>query len=312
MKLDKTLNFKKVRCVKGYDDCLEVGKEYNVIDISVDIKVKDDEGELLYWESDHFEPVLEPVVNQLQNMELPTEFETEASEPKFKVGDKVYKYGETDVKTVLEVFEDGYMRISNYPHRVNNEVICHATPENHALLSKPFPAIEFEAVEPVLADNSVNIQDIGTDILDTNADIKDTPEFKVGDKVYFGANPDIKTISEVGDDNDVQFVGELGWASGDCCCHATQENYERLQATFPGIEFEAPPKPLTGIELAKKMIAKGHNYLVVDTVIGIRVLTRLEGNTLIDSNNVRLDELDDITPLNDETGEPLTESVLND
>ena len=62
----------------------------------------------------------------------------------FKVGDNVYKYGETDVKTVLEVFEDGYMRISNYPHRVNHEVLCHATPENHAVLSKPFPAIEFE------------------------------------------------------------------------------------------------------------------------------------------------------------------------
>ena len=43
---------------------------------------------------------------------------------------------------------------------------------------------EFEVVEPVLADNSVNIQDIDTDILDTNADIKDTPKFKVGDKVY--------------------------------------------------------------------------------------------------------------------------------
>ena len=75
---------------------------------------------------------------------------------------------------------------------------------------------------------------------------------------------------------------------------------------------KALPMPLTGIELAKKLIAKGHNYLVVDTVIGIRVLTRLEGNTLIDSNNVRLDELDDITPLNDETGEPLTESVLDE
>ena len=154
--------------------------------------------------------------NPIQGVELTPEFE--AVEPKFKVGDKVYKYGETDVKTVLEVFEDGYMRISNYPHRVNHELLCHATPENHALLSKP----------------------------------------------------------------------------------------------YPHIEFEQPPKPLTGIELAKKLIAKGHNYLVVDTVIGIRVLTRLEGNTLIDSNNVRLDELDDITPLNDETGEPLTESVLDE
>lgn len=142
MKLDKTLNFKKVRCVKGYEDCLEIGKEYNVIDISVEIKVKDDEGKFLYWESDHFEPVLDSAENPLQNIELTPEFEV--VEPTFKVGDKVYKYGETDVKTVLEVFEDGYMDLSNYPHLVNHEVICHATPENHALLSKPFPAIEFE------------------------------------------------------------------------------------------------------------------------------------------------------------------------
>ena len=82
--------------------------------------------------------------NPLQNIELTPEFETEASEFKFEVGNKVYKYGETDVKTVLEVFEDGYMRISNYPHRVNHEVLCHATPENHAMLSKPYPHIEFE------------------------------------------------------------------------------------------------------------------------------------------------------------------------
>ena len=78
----------------------------------------------------------------LQNIELTPEFEV--VEPTFKVGDKVYKYGETDVKTVLEVFEDGHMRISKYPYRVNHEVICHATPENHAMLSKPYPHIEFE------------------------------------------------------------------------------------------------------------------------------------------------------------------------
>ena len=216
MKLDKTLNFKKVRCVQARSECLTVGREYSVLDIRMEVKVKDDEGDNCYWESDHFEPVLEPAENPEQGVELTPEFE--AVEPTFKVGDKVYKYGETDVKTVLEVFEDGYMRISNYPHRVNHESLCYATPENHALLSKPFPAIE----------------------------------------------------------------------------------------------FEQPTKELTGIELAKKLIAKGHNYLVVDTVIGIRVLTRLEGNTLIDSNNVRLDELDDITPLDDITGEPLTESVLDE
>jgi hypothetical protein len=62
----------------------------------------------------------------------------------FKVGDKVYKYGETDVKTVLEVFENGYMQISNYPHRVNHETICYATQENYEMLCKLYPHIQFE------------------------------------------------------------------------------------------------------------------------------------------------------------------------
>ena len=64
---------------------------------------------------------------------------------KFKVGDKVYKYAETDVKTVLEVFNDGYMRISDYPHRVNRETICHVTQENYEMLCKPYPHIQFES-----------------------------------------------------------------------------------------------------------------------------------------------------------------------
>ena len=220
MKLDKILNFKKVRCVKGYDGCLKVGKEYNVIDISVEIKVKDDEGNFLYWESDYFEPVLDSAETPLQDMKLTPEFETEASEPKFKVGDKVYI---PNIKNLCTIRNDGKVITSDGQYYCN-----------------------------------------------------------------------------LSDSHDLCFV------------LATPENYEMLCKLYPHIEFEAPPKPLTGIELAKKLIAKGHNYLVVDTVIGIRVLTRLEGNTLIDSNNVRLDELDDITPLDDETGEPLTESILND
>ena len=70
------------------------------------------------------------------------------------------------------------------------------------------------------------------------------PKFKVGDKVYcLLLEPKIFTILEVGgdNDNDVRFAGEFGWASGYSCCHATPENYERLQATFPRIEFEKPP-----------------------------------------------------------------------
>lgn len=142
--LSDFLKVEKVRCVSiGNYKFITVGKEYDVVGLtrnSVFI-VNDYESENLYPYK-HFEPVLDSAENPLQKMELTPEFG--ASEPTFKVGNKVYKYGETDVKTVLEVFENGHMNISNYPHRVNHEVICHATPENHALLSKPFPAIEFE------------------------------------------------------------------------------------------------------------------------------------------------------------------------
>ena len=144
--LSDFLKVKKVRCVKTCGGCLTVGKEYSVLDIRMEIKVKDDEDEDCYWESDRFEPVPDQAENPLENMKLT---------PEFEVGNKVYKYGETDVKTVLEVFEGGYMRISNYPHRVNHEVLCHATPENHAMLSKPYPHIEFEQVPKPLSGDAL-------------------------------------------------------------------------------------------------------------------------------------------------------------
>ena len=59
MKLDDFLKCKKVRCVKAYGDCLAVGKEYSVLNIRMEIEVRDDEGGRYYWESDHFEPVVD-------------------------------------------------------------------------------------------------------------------------------------------------------------------------------------------------------------------------------------------------------------
>ena len=140
--LSDFLKVKKVRCVNGYGIVhLTEGKEYEIKSLDY-ISVYGDDGCSVCIDANRFKPVLDSAENPLQNIELTPEFEV--VEPTFKVGDKVYKYGETDVKTVLEVFEDGYMRISNYPYRVNHEVICHATPENHAMLSKPYPHIEFE------------------------------------------------------------------------------------------------------------------------------------------------------------------------
>ena len=217
MKLDKTLNFKKVRCVKGYDDCLEIGKEYNVIDVSVEIKVKDDRGELLYWESDYFEPVIDELSksaeNPLQGVEL--------------------------------------------------------TPE-------------FEAVEP---------------------------KFKVGDKVYRGLKGEIRTVERVE-------IKSLHFAEGGCdfikhCCHATQENYERLQATFPDIEFERPPKPLSGDDIVKAMLKKGIKNVLCLWGNGDKIIIdRLSYKGGLMSTNCNI--VGGLTPIDWYTGEPLTESILND
>lgn len=66
-------------------------------------------------------------------------------------------------------------------------------------------------------------------------------KFKVGEKVYFSTDPDIKIVSDVNNDNTVRFMGESDWVSGDCCCPATQENYEKLCSLFECIDFEQPP-----------------------------------------------------------------------
>ena len=230
MKLDKTLNFKKVRRVKAYGDCLTFGKEYSVLDIRMEVKVKDDEGDNCYWESDHFEPVVDDELpksaeNPLQNMKLTPELETEASEPKFKVGDKV----------------------------------------------------------------------------------------------YFGTDPNIKTISEVGRDNDLELDGEFGWVSGDCCCHATQENHEMLCKLYPNIKFEAPPKELKGSDLARAMLERGdrriygyasdnsdndpHGYECV-----VRDYDVNSGFGVIMSNA----RYEFFNPCDPRTGEPLTQAVLDE
>ena len=140
MKLDDFLNSKKVRCLSNNYAFNKQGKAYKLHGLRV--LITDETGCAAFFPIEDFEPVLDSAENPLQDMELTPE--TEASEPKFEVGNKVYKYGETDVKTVLEVFENGYMRISNYPYRVNRETLCHATQENCERLQATFPDIEFE------------------------------------------------------------------------------------------------------------------------------------------------------------------------
>ena len=70
--LSDFLKVEKVRCVQARSECLTVGREYSVLDIRMEVKVKDDEGDNCYWESDHFEPVLEPAENPEQGEPKPS------------------------------------------------------------------------------------------------------------------------------------------------------------------------------------------------------------------------------------------------
>ena len=217
-----------MRCVKAYGDCLTVGKEYSVLKIRMEVEVRDDEGGRYYWESDHFEPVLDSAENPLQNIELTPEFE--AVEPTFKAGDKVYcRIHEPKIFTILGVDSDN------------------------------------------------------------------TAHFGESDKYGYE------------------------WWSFKNLCHATQENYERLQATFPAIEFEQPPKPLTGSDLARAMLQKGWN------LVPCVVSDKSDNDALIQDYVAFVNEWNGkefehgdtaicvfAVPFDPRTGEPLTESVLND
>ena len=94
-------------------------------------------------------------------------------------------------------------------------------------------------------------------------------------------------------------------------CHATQENYERLQATFPDIEFEQPTKPLSGDALVKAMLAKGIKNVLCLWGNGDKIIIdRLSYKGGLMSTNCNI--VGGLTPIDWYTGEPLTEAVLDE
>ena len=146
MKLDDFLKCKKVRCVNiGGHVYITAGKEYDVVGLDGNsVYIVNDNHEEYDYLYKYFEPVLESEKNPPQGMELPPELE--AVEPKFKVGDKVYI---PNIKNICTITADGKVITSNgqyYCDLSDSYDLCFvlATPENHALLSKLYPHIEFE------------------------------------------------------------------------------------------------------------------------------------------------------------------------
>lgn len=146
MKLDDFLRVKQARCVVGYDGHLTAGKTYPVLGLSVPnnlVKVENDNGFITEYDFGRFEPVLVSAENPLQNMKLTPEFEAEASEPKFKVGDKVY-YGIRHHIFHIKTIKGDFCTFTNGIKCCGFTRLCHATPENYERLQATFPHIEFE------------------------------------------------------------------------------------------------------------------------------------------------------------------------
>ena len=139
MKLDDFLKPKKVRCINGGNHrYLTENKVYDVIGaIFGRLKIHNDNGDNHWYDMTCFELATESAENPLQKMELT---------PKFKAGDKVYI---PNIKNICTIRDDGKVITSNgqyYCDLSDSYDLCFvlATPENHALLSKLYPHIEFE------------------------------------------------------------------------------------------------------------------------------------------------------------------------
>ncbi len=139
------------------------------------------------------------------------------------------------------------------------------------------------------------------------------PKFKVGDRVYTGIDEDIKVIKQVKE----KFVVAPSIPFLDThypiseVCHATSENHEMLCKLYPHIKFEAPPKELTGSDLARAMFDKGHEYVVgrVGNHVGVYYTWSEGAAHFFEVGGTGTFYIEPIDP---KTGEPLTESILND
>ena len=120
----------------------------------------------------------------------------------------------------------------------------------------------------------------------------------------------------------MRFFGEFGWADSNHCCPATQENYEKLCSLFEGIDFEQPPKVLTGSDLCRAMLEKGWKYVPCyvhdgsdDEAINRKHYVSVKNETPRSGYNFSGTGANDwkyAVPIDPRTGEPLIQAVLDE
>ena len=163
------------------------------------------------------------------------------------------------------------------------------------------------------------------------------PKFKVGDKVYCPiSGGSIFTLHEQDSDCYPLFLGTgiyeddtfdyTGvWRRGQkvpSLYHATEENYKKLSDFYPHIEFEQPPKVLTGSDLCRAMLEKGWKYVPCyvhdgsdDEAINRKHYVSVKNETPRSGYNFSGTGANDwkyAVPIDPRTGEPLIQAVLDE
>ena len=146
------------------------------------------------------------------------------------------------------------------------------------------------------------------------------PKFQVGDKVYVGLTGKITRVTKIIDDDVASVTNKNNevWAGISNICHATQENYERLQATFPDIEFEKPPTQADiDNEAVDKLAQAMKNKLAKKREQGYHGWETCKHGDLVQLLINHVDKGDPIDVANFcaflfARGEPLTEAVLDE